>query len=36
MARRFRFERVSEEPVVLLPSITLRPKHGVQVRPRAR
>lgn len=36
LAQRFRFERVSEEPVALLPSITLRPKHGVRVRLRAR
>ncbi len=36
LARRFRFERVSEEPVALLPSITLRPKHGVEVRLRTR
>jgi cytochrome P450 len=36
LARRFRFERVPDDRVELLPSITLRPKHGVRVRLRAR
>jgi cytochrome P450 len=36
LAQRFRFERVPDDEVELLPSITLRPKHGVKVRPRSR
>jgi cytochrome P450 len=36
LARRFRLERVSEGEVELLPSITLRPKHGLPMRLRAR
>ncbi|QRK09724.1 cytochrome P450 [Archangium violaceum] len=36
LAQRFRFERVPGDAVELLPSITLRPKHGVKVRLRAR
>jgi cytochrome P450 len=36
LAQRFRFERVPGDDVELLPSITLRPKHGVKVRLRAR
>lgn len=36
LASRFRFERVPGDEVELLPSITLRPKHGVKVRLRAR
>ncbi len=36
LAQRFRFERAPDDEVELLPSITLRPKHGVKVRLRAR
>ncbi len=36
LAQRFRVERVPDDEVELLPSITLRPKHGVKVRLRAR
>ncbi|ATB33821.1 cytochrome P450 [Melittangium boletus] len=36
LAQRFRFERAPEDDVELLPSITLRPKHGVKVRVRTR
>lgn len=36
VAQRFRFERVPGDEVELLASITLRPKHGVKVRLRAR
>jgi cytochrome P450 len=36
LAQRFRLERVSEGEVELLPSITLRPKHGMPMRLRAR
>ncbi|WNG40312.1 cytochrome P450 [Archangium violaceum] len=36
LAQRFRFERVPDDAVELLPSITLRPKHGVKVRLRVR
>lgn len=36
LAQRFRFERVPGDEVELLASITLRPKHGVKVRLRAR
>jgi cytochrome P450 len=36
LAQRFRLERVSEGEVELLPSVTLRPKHGMPMRLRAR
>ena len=36
LAQHFRLERLSEAPVKLLPSITLRPRHGVPLRLRAR
>lgn len=36
LAQRFRFERTQEGEVALLPSITLRPKHGMPMRLRAR
>jgi cytochrome P450 len=36
LAQRFRLERVSEGEVELLPSITLRPRHGLPMRLRAR
>ncbi|HVG58057.1 MAG TPA: cytochrome P450 [Hyalangium sp.] len=36
LAQHFRLERISEAAVKLLPSITLRPKHGVPLRLRAR
>ncbi|OJH38939.1 cytochrome P450 [Cystobacter ferrugineus] len=36
LAQRFRFERVPGDHVRLMPSITLRPRHGVKVRLRAR
>ena len=36
LAQRFRLTRVSEGPVQLLPSITLRPKHGMPMKLQAR
>ncbi len=36
LAQRFRFERAPDDAVELLPSITLRPRHGLKVRVRAR
>jgi cytochrome P450 len=36
LAQRFRFERVPGEEVELLATVTLRPRHGVKVRVRAR
>jgi cytochrome P450 len=36
LAQRFRLTRLSEGPVELLPSITLRPKHGMPMRLQAR
>ncbi len=36
LAQRFRFERAPGDEVELLPSVTLRPRHGVKVRVHAR